>query len=342
MSDEALQALLSGSENTPSDDLTGVPAVSGDDVVAQLQPEKVEEEEIVEEIAEEEVKDENPNGFLNVMKNVDVDSDEAYALGLEVSMQDPDGNKIVKTIGELKDEYDKYHEFNKLQETTENELASRKAELEGNESQFRMAQSEMLQMPQELYEVNARIVATEQHVNANQETLMRDNPGGLALMRQELQSLQYQRDNLQQNILNQRESVQQSLKDEQMVQQNRTLEKQTASMLKLIPEWSDSDVRAKESRALIDYGISKGFSEQQMTTIADPMAVKYMRDQMIRDTSLAAIKPNDDMPTPLRPQVVKQKATAERVAYNKLIKGATNSNDPRDKIDGIVALLQNQ
>ena len=340
MSDEALQALLSGSENTPSDDLTGVPAVSGDDVVAQLQPEKVEEE--VEETQEEPVEPEKvENGsFLDALNAAEIGDEEAYAL--KVPMQDPDGNRIFKTVGELKDEFKKAQEFNRLQETTENELASRKAELEGNESQFRMAQSEMLQMPQELYEVNARIVATEQHVNANQEALMKDNPGGLALMRQELQSLQYQRDNLQQNILNQRESVQQSLKDEQMVQQNRTLEKQTASMLKLIPEWSDSDVRAKESRALIDYGVSKGFSEQQMTTIADPMAVKYMRDQMIRDTSLAAIKPNDDMPTPLRPQVVKQKATAERVAYNKLIKGATNSNDPRDKIDGIVALLQNQ
>jgi predicted nucleic acid-binding Zn-ribbon protein len=335
MSDEALQALLSGSENTPSDDLSGVPAVSGDDVVAQLQPEKVEEEQVEEPIEEEQP--EEAGSFLDTLHAVEISDEEAY--GLQVPMQDPEGNKVFKTVGELKDEYKKAQELNALAETTKNELASRQAELEGKESTFRMAQSEMLEMPQELYEVNARIVATEQHIKANQDSMMKENPGGLALVRQELQSLQYQRDNLQQQILNQRESVQQSLRDEQMIQQNRTLAKQTEQMLNLIPEWNDQEVRKSESQALIDYGVSKGFSQQQMTTIADPNVVKYMRDQMVMDQRLANVKPNDDMPTPLRPQVVKPKATADRAAHNKLIKKAKESRDPRVKNDAIVALL---
>jgi hypothetical protein len=333
MSDEALQALLSGSENAPVGDLTGVPAVSGDEVVEQLQPEKVEE---VEEAIEEEVH-EDAGSFLDTLHAVDIDDESAYAL--KVPMQDAEGNKVYKTVGELKDEYRKAQEYNHLAETTQNELASRQSELDSKESTFRMAQSEMLQMPQELYEVNARIVATEQHINVNQDSMMKENPGGLALVRQELQSLQYQRDNLQQQILNQRESVQQSLRDEQVLQQSRTVAEQTKNMLNLIPEWNDVDVRNKESQSLIDYGVSKGFSQQQMTTITDPNVVKYMRDQMVRDNQLANVKPRDDMPTPLRPQVVKQKATAERAAHNKLIKKATDSHDPRMKADAIVALL---
>lgn len=331
MSDEALEALLSGSENAP--DLTGVPAVSEDDVASQLEPEKVEEvEEPIEEEQPEEV-----GTFLDTLHAVDIDDEAAYAL--QVPMQDPEGNKVYKTVGELKDEYSKAQELIALGEATKNELASRQSELDSKESNFRMAQSQMLEMPQELYEVNARIVATEQHIKANQETMVKENPGGLALVRQELQSLQYQRDNLQQQILNQRESVQQSLKEEQMVIQNRALTQQTEKMLNLIPEWNDQETRKSESQQLIDYGISKGFSQSQMTTISDPNVVKYMRDQMVRDNQLSSVKPRDDMPVPLRPQVVKQKATAERAAHNKLIKKATASHDPRKKVDAIVALL---
>ena len=331
MSDELVQALL-GSENSPSEELTGVPAVSGDDVVDQLEPEKAEEQ--VEESEPEKVE---AGSFLDTLHAVDIGDEEAYAL--KIAMQDPDGNQVFKTVGELKDEFKKAQEFNHAAESTQNELAARKAELESQESSFRMAQSDMLQMPQELFEVNARITSTEQHINANQDSMMKENPGGLALMRQELQSLQYQRDNLQQQILNQRESVQQSLRDEQMVQQQRTVAKQTEQMLNLIPEWTDNEVRQKESMSLIEYGVSKGFSQQQMTTITDPNVVKYMRDQMLRDNQLASVKAIDDIPPALRPQTVKQKPTADRAAHNKLIKKATNSRDQRVKADAIVALL---
>ena len=58
MSDEVLEALLSG-ENQEVGDLTGVPEVTGDEVLEQLQPEKVDEEvtEVIEETEQPEVVD---------------------------------------------------------------------------------------------------------------------------------------------------------------------------------------------------------------------------------------------------------------------------------------------
>ena len=338
MSDEALEALLGG-ENLEMGDLTGVPVVTGDEVVEQLTGEKPEEEEQVEEgsSSPDEPEAEKSNGFLDAMDAVDIDADGAY--GLQVNMQDADGNPVIKTVGELKDAFETANQTNLKRETTENELATRQAELQEQEASFRTVQSELLQMPQQLAEVESKIMAADMYIQQNEAELSQVNPGQLALAKQELLSLQLTRNNLQTAQYNSREALQSSIRQEQVIKQNQRLQAQTDKMLEMIPEWSNPEVRNTQTQDLIKYGMEHGFSQQEMTTIDNPHTVKYLREQMLKDQKLAAVVPNSDVPKPLKPQAVKNKTTAERAAYNKLIKKATDSNDRRDKLDGIVALM---
>jgi hypothetical protein len=161
----------------------------------------------------------------------------------------------------------------------------------------------------------------------------------LALAKQELLSLQLTRNNLQTAQYNQRDALQSSIRQEQVIKQNQRLQAQTDKMLTMIPEWSDPDTRNRETQDLISYGMEHGFSQQEMTTIDNPHTVKYLRSQMLKDKKLADVKANVDAPKPLKPQAVKASNTAERAAHNKLIKKATDSTRPEEKLDGIIALM---
>jgi hypothetical protein len=182
-------------------------------------------------------------------------------------------------------------------------------------------------------------MAADMYIQQHEAELSQVNPGQLALAKQELLSLQLTRNNLQTAQYNQRDALQSSIRQEQVIKQNQRLQAQTDKMLTMIPEWSDPDTRNRETQDLISYGMEHGFSQQEMTTIDNPHTVKYLRSQMLKDKKLADVKANVDAPKALKPQAVKPKNTAERAAYNKLIKKATDSKDSRDKVDGIVALM---
>jgi len=330
MSDEALEALLGG-ENLTMGDLTGVPDVDEDAVVEQLEPEKVEEEEPEEEEVE------TLDSFLAALQAVDIDADAAY--GLEVSMQDASGNKTIKTVGELKDEYVRAQQVNLESSVTTRELETRKAELDAQQETFRTMQTDLLNMPNEIAEVESKIVAMDQYIQQNGEDLKVSNPGQLNLATQELMALKFTRDNLQTVQYNQRESLQNAIRDAEQIRRIQHKEQQTEAMMQLIPEWSDPVVMGEEQKALIDYAVSEGFPLERVMAIDDPITIQHLNNSARQARKMADIKETTKAPKPLKPQAVKTKTTADRAAFNKLIKEATDSKDPRHKTDAVVALM---
>jgi len=344
MSDAALEALLGTGENQV--DLTGVNPVSGDDVLNALtgeNPEKEEAEPVEAEVSgspDEPVvteADENPNNFLDALKAVDIDADGAY--GLNVNMQDENGETVTKTISELKDAYMQAQQTLNERESTATEQATRNAELQQQQDQFLQQRVDLLQMPQQLQEVESKLYAAQQYVNQNREELNRTNPSGLALAEQEIVSLNMQRENLNMATYNLRQQQQDALRNSQSIRDMQHKQRQTEELVKLIPGWADPEVRAGEEAMLIDHLKHNGFTDERIATLTEAVDVKYLLDNARRAKSLSEVKAKSDEPKPLKPQAVKSKTTAERAAYNKLIKQATNSKDPRDKIDGIVALM---
>ena len=335
MSDEVLEALLSG-ENQEVGDLTGVPEVTGDEVLEQLEPEKALEAEPVE-TEQPEVVDENPNNFLDALKAMDIEAESAY--GLQVPMQDEDGNQVFKSVGELKDAYKESQSVLTERERTTQELVARQTELQQQQDSFLTQRAELLQMPQQIQDVESRLYAVQQYIGQNREELTRSNPSALALAEQEQASLTMTRDNLNMQTYNLRQQQQDALKNQQSIRDMQHKQKQEEILVKIVPEWVDGEVRKAETLMLIDHLKDNGFSDERINTLTEAMDIKYLLENARRAQAIKGVKAKVDAPKPLKPQAVKAKSTVERAALNQLFKKATDSRDSRDKIDGIVALL---
>jgi hypothetical protein len=148
-----------------------------------------------------------------------------------------------------------------------------------------------------------------------------------------------QRENLNMATYNLRQQQQDALRNSQSIRDMQHKQTQEGELLKMVPEWSDPEVKKTETLMLIDHLKSNGFTDERINTLTEAMDVKYLLENARRAKALSDVKQNIEAPKALKPQVVKEKQTVKRAALNQVIKKATNSTDRRDKIDGVVALL---
>lgn len=106
------------------------------------------------------------------------------------------------------------------------------------------------------------------------------------------------------------------------------LSEEQSKLMTAIPEWADEDVAREEKLALIDYGKSIGFSEEELGNVTDHRSVLALRNAM-RFSSLESkaknVKPVNGKPT-LKPgssKTVPRKRTSLQRAQTRLQKTGT-------------------
>ena len=62
------------------------------------------------------------------------------------------------------------------------------------------------------------------------------------------------------------------------------LQRESEKLTNLIPEWRDENVATKEKQAIREYGVSLGYSAEEMDSIGDARAIALMRKSLLFDS----------------------------------------------------------
>lgn len=89
------------------------------------------------------------------------------------------------------------------------------------------------------------------------------------------------------------------------LQRQEYLQRESERLTNLIPEWRDETVATKEKQAIKEYGLSLGYSNEEMDSIGDSRAVALMRKALMFDSMTqkgqAKLKQNPEGVPMLRP-----------------------------------------
>jgi hypothetical protein len=77
--------------------------------------------------------------------------------------------------------------------------------------------------------------------------------------------------------------------DAQQAQQSRhhVLTQEQNSLVEKMPSWRDPEVMQREQKAMLDYGVSLGYSPEELSTVTDHRAVLTLRRAMLYDRARA-------------------------------------------------------
>ena len=112
-----------------------------------------------------------------------------------------------------------------------------------------------------------------------------------------------QRKEQQQAVEEERKKIQSEKHQELVEQQQNYLADEAERLLDAIPEWRDQSVAQEEKLALINYGKSIGFTDEELGSVTDHRSVLALRNAMRFDqlqSKAKTVKPVDAKPT-LRP-----------------------------------------
>ena len=68
------------------------------------------------------------------------------------------------------------------------------------------------------------------------------------------------------------------------LQRQEYLQRESEKLTNLIPEWRDENVATKEKQAIREYGVSLGYSAEEMDSIGDARAIALMRKSLLFDS----------------------------------------------------------
>lgn len=212
-------------------------------------------------------------GDLNdLAKHLGVDPAELYDIAVPYTK---DGVKQEFTLGQLKDDFQKYQEAETLRAEAQARLdAYRQAEEQANE----LLQAHAVQ-------ANAIAQAMENQLLADFSgvdwaRLQASNPSEYIRLSQQFNQRQSQLQNMRQQAFEfaQQQGTQLQAQREQL-QQQRLLREQQA-LLKAIPEWRDPTVADAERQELAKYMLARGYTDAEINAVDDHRALLLVRDAM--------------------------------------------------------------
>lgn len=110
------------------------------------------------------------------------------------------------------------------------------------------------------------------------------------------------RQQFRQQVEIEKQAVMQRQQQEQMVQMQQQLEQGRQWLAEAIPEWKDAEKAKAERAALKAYGKRAGYSDEELSQVADPRAVVLLRKAMLFDKmqeKRGQIKPSKKTKTPV-------------------------------------------
>lgn len=241
-----------------------------------------EEEQADEEVQEQEaapeteLEDESEEDTSDLEDDSDEDAleDEPDELSAEetenVYTLDIEGKKVEVTEAELLKGYRRQGDFTRKFQ----ELAEQRKATETQQQQYMQATQHYVETVQALQNQ-----LQEQGFEEPNPELEEVDPVGYLAAKDKART---RREQMQQLEDAKQRSIQEH-RQQQSQQFQHLVQAENDKLLEQIPEWKDPKVSKSERTALKDYGVSQGFTEQEMNGVADHRAVLLMRKAMAYD-----------------------------------------------------------
>lgn len=262
---------------------------SVNEAVEEVGAETTEEvEEIVNEVTDE---DESPDTETEEPETSEAsefetldDIAEALELSSDQFMENykvkvkVDGEEFETSLAELKSGYQKGSDYTKktmevAEQRKELQAAKEKADAEYQE---RLGQVDAL-----VDNLESQLMSEFQQVNWQE--LRDSNPGEFAALWKEYESRQVQINQAQEAVKQEREKLNAEAQEKQAEQFKAFIEQEQQKLLNAIPQWQDKAVLETEYKELTDSLMGRGFSAQEINSVADHRIIKLAYDLMTLD-----------------------------------------------------------
>lgn len=245
-------------------------------------PEANAEAEVEEvEETEEEVEEVSITSFQELAEHLKISPEELYSLELNVTAADGTPKRV--PLGEYKDSY----QASDLLKAERERFGQERAVFEQEIAQKKQA------MDQAFYTASRVLEETEKEIIGSIDSpelreLRAVDPGEysarLAEHDKAVNALKARKESLAKEYreLMGRHQAETEAKQAQHLQQA------VQALPKFIPEWADEKVASKEKADLISYGLSEGYTEQELNSLTDPRVVRSLRKAMLHDATQKA------------------------------------------------------
>lgn len=134
--------------------------------------------------------------------------------------------------------------------------------------------------------------------------------------------------------------IQQQRAVEQQAKFNTYLGQEQQKLLSAIPEWSDTAKRDSELKELREYGLKKGFTEQELDGIYDHRAVVLLREAMILDRAKARAATKTTKVKPSTKTLKPGAAAPESKPTRSKMREARNAHRNKGSIESAAKVLE--
>ena len=194
-----------------------------------------------------------------------------------------DGKEMQVPLDELISGYQRGSSFTQKSQS----LADERREFESNAVAVQQERESYATVLQQLRQQ----MDAAQQPNVDWDALERENP----LQWLKLKEIERDRQAQIQAVQEEQVRMHQLLEQQNSERMQGQLESERALVLKKIPEWSDNEVQGHEQRELLQFGLSLGFSEDELGNIYDHRALIALRDawkynQLVNGEKVKSVK----------------------------------------------------
>lgn len=188
-----------------------------------------------------------------------------------------DGEEVPVTLDELLKGYSRTSYFHKKL----SEIDRIKKEIESEQMSVKEERAHLAQL---LPQLKAELEKGEPE--PNWEQLFKEDP--IEFVRQE--ALWRQKKEKRQMLLQEQSRLFQQQQMEQQKAIQKRVTEEAERLAKAIPEWKNPEVASREKAEILEYGISLGYSPEEMAQVYDHRAVILMRKAMAYDSAQTKVK----------------------------------------------------
>lgn len=255
------------------------PVVAEDQPVEETESQPEEEEEVLEEEAEvsesesEEYEDEDEE--YEATDNRDAEGQETEMYTIKV-----DGQDIEVSLEELQQGYSRQSDYTKKTQELSEERRTIDAERAEYQNGLNQLMAQRQQYEQALGQLGQQLSQNmSKFQNVDWQRLKNEDPLEYVTKRDEFREEQERIKSV--HYHQQQVQVQQQQEMEQIRQ--KAVAEEIGKLGKLIPEWNDPDAQPKIAKNIMDYGVTSGFTIEEMEGLVDSRSVYLIHKAMKYD-----------------------------------------------------------
>ena len=256
------------------------PEAEGIQPEEETESEPVEEEEVFEEeaeVSESESEDEyeDDDEEYEATENLDDEGQETEMYTIKV-----DGQDIEVSLEELQQGYSRQSDYTKKTQ----ELSEERRSIDAERAEYQNGLNQVMQQRQQYEQALGQLgqqlsQSMNKFQNVDWQRLKNEDPLGYVTKRDEFREEQ---ERIKSVHYHQRQVHQQQQQEMEQIRQKAVAE-EIGKVGKLIPEWNDPDLQPKIAKDIMDYGVTSGFTVEEMEGLVDARSVYLIHKAMKYD-----------------------------------------------------------